>query len=189
MLLTEAITVRVHLDKYEKDIDAVVAFITKYINKRAPTLRVKVASVGQTRSDKQKKTSATHGTFKWKIELKKYSREEYDWMSVAQHQQLYDLSKKAGLIKSKKCHNILKGHATPLDWLTLVARVAMPEAKTDNSSNESLFADEKPKAMQIIDGSSSQKGTVSSVCWKIAMSSIWAPSELLLLMVQFQVAN
>ena len=78
MLLTEAITVRVHLDKYEKDIDAVVAFITKYINKRAPTLRVKIASVGQMRSDKWQMTSATHGTFKWKIELKKYSREEYD---------------------------------------------------------------------------------------------------------------
>ena len=38
------ITVKVHPDKYEKDFDAVVAFLTQYINKRAPILSVKVAS-------------------------------------------------------------------------------------------------------------------------------------------------
>ena len=42
------------------------------------------------------------GTFKGKIELKKYSMEEYDIMPSAQHQQLYELWKKAGLIKGKK---------------------------------------------------------------------------------------
>ena len=38
------VVVRVHPDKYEKDSDAVVTFITQYINERAPTLSVKVAS-------------------------------------------------------------------------------------------------------------------------------------------------
>ena len=75
---------RMHPDKYEKDFDAVAAFLTQHIHKRAPTLSVKVASVGQCRPAKQKKTSTTHGTFKGKIELKKYSREEYDSMSMAQ---------------------------------------------------------------------------------------------------------
>ena len=73
-------TVRVHLDKYKKDIDKVVAFLTQCINKRAPTPSVKVANVGQNRPAKQQKTSASGGTFKGKIELKKYSREEYDSM-------------------------------------------------------------------------------------------------------------
>ena len=39
---------RAHPDKYKKDFDAVIVFLTKYINKRAPTLSAKVASVGQT---------------------------------------------------------------------------------------------------------------------------------------------
>ena len=72
--LSTAVTlVRMHPNKYEKDLDAVVAFLTQYINKRAP--RVKVASVSQTRSAKHQKTCATYGTFKGKIELKKCSRE------------------------------------------------------------------------------------------------------------------
>ena len=58
-------------------------------------------------------------------------------MSMAQHQQLYRLWKKAKLIKGKK---------TSESNRALEARVAMLEAKTDNSSNESLFADEKLKA-------------------------------------------
>ena len=58
-------------------------------------------------------------------------------MSVAQCQQLYELKKRAGLIKGKK---------TPESSRALEARVAMLEAKTDDSSNESLFADVKPKA-------------------------------------------
>ena len=57
-------------------------------------------------------------------------------MLVAQHQQLYALWKKAVLIKSKK---------TPESSRALEVRVAMLEAKTDNSSDE-LFADKKPKA-------------------------------------------
>ena len=34
--------------------------------------------------------------------MKKYSREEYDSMSMVQHQQLYELQKKARLVKGKK---------------------------------------------------------------------------------------
>ena len=67
--------------------------------------------------------------------MKKYSRKEYDSMSMAQCQQLYELQKKAGLIKCKRI---------PENSRALEARVAMLEAKTENSSNESLFADEKP---------------------------------------------
>ena len=52
-------------------------------------------------------------------------------------QQLYELWRKVGLIKGKK---------TPKSSRALENRVAVLEAKTDNSSNESLFADEKPKA-------------------------------------------
>ena len=53
---------------------------------------------------------------------------------MAQHQQLYEHRKKAGLNKSKK---------TPESGRALEARVATLEAKTDNSSNESLFANKK----------------------------------------------
>ena len=58
-------------------------------------------------------------------------------MSVAQRQQLYELWKKSRLIKGKK---------TPESRRTLEARVAELEAKSDNSSDESLFTDiHKPK--------------------------------------------
>ena len=70
---TSDATVRAHPDKYKKDFDAVVAFLTKYIDNRAPTPSVKVASVTQTRPAKQQKTSASHETFRGKIELKKYT--------------------------------------------------------------------------------------------------------------------
>ena len=56
---------------------------------------------------------------------------------MAQHQQLYKLWKKAGLITGKR---------TPEISRAFKARVATLEAKTDNSSNWSLFPDEKPKA-------------------------------------------
>ena len=98
---------------------------------------MKVASVMKTRPAKWQKTSTSCGTFKGKIKLKKYSREEYDSLSMAQHQQLYELKKKARLIKSKK---------TPETSRALEAIVAAHLVKTDNSSDESLFLDEKPKA-------------------------------------------
>ena len=63
---------------------------------------MKVAFVIQNRPAKWQKTSATRGTFKEKIELKKCSREVYDSMLMAQHQQLYELCTKARLIKGKK---------------------------------------------------------------------------------------
>ena len=77
------------------------------------------------------KNSTTHGAFKGKIELKKYSRKEYESMSMVQHQQLYAIQ------KSKK---------TPESSRALETRVAALEAKRDTSSNESLFSDEMTKA-------------------------------------------
>ena len=134
---TAVSTVRAHPDRYEKNFNAVVAFLSQYIDRKAPTPSVKVAFITQTRPAKKQKTSASHGTFEGKIELRKYLQEEYDSMSVAQCQQLCELRKKAGLIKGKK---------TPESSRALEARVATLEVKTDNSSKESLFADEKPKA-------------------------------------------
>ena len=52
-------------------------------------------------------------------------------MSMAQHQKLYELQKKAILIKGRK---------TPESIRALEARAAALEAKTDNSSDESLFS-------------------------------------------------
>ena len=101
-LSTAVTTVRVHPGKYERDFDTIVTYLAHYINKRAIKPCVKVASVAQTRPAKQQKSSAIHDTFKGKIELKKYFREEYDSTLMAQCQQLYELQKKAGLIKGKK---------------------------------------------------------------------------------------
>ena len=56
-------------------------------------------------------------------------------MSVAQCQQLYELQKKARLIKGMK---------TQESSTALEARGDTLEAKSENSSNESLFADVKP---------------------------------------------
>ena len=58
-------------------------------------------------------------------------------MFEAQCQQLYELQKKAELIKGKKTQESSRA---------LEARVAMLQANSDNSSNESLFADKNPKA-------------------------------------------
>ena len=74
-MYTAIATVRVHLDKYEKDFDAVFTVLTKYINKREPILSGMVASVTQIRPAKWQKTSDSHGMFKGKVELKNYSRE------------------------------------------------------------------------------------------------------------------
>ena len=43
-LSTAVATVRAHPDKYEKEFNTVVAFLTQYIYKKAPTPSVKVAS-------------------------------------------------------------------------------------------------------------------------------------------------
>ena len=60
-------TVRVHPDKYQKDFDSVVAFLSEHIDKRAPTPSVKVASVRHSRPVKQQNMSTTHSTFKGKV--------------------------------------------------------------------------------------------------------------------------
>ena len=72
---TAVAKVRVHPDKPEKDFVAVVTFLSQYISKKSLTPSVKVASVGLNKHAKQQKTSTMHGTFKGKIELKKYSGE------------------------------------------------------------------------------------------------------------------
>ena len=96
-----------------------------------------LASVDKTQPTKQQKTSTIHGTFKEKIKLKKYAREENDLMSIAQHQKLYELWKKAGVIKGEK---------TPESSRGLEARVPAIEAKTENNSDENLLSNENPNA-------------------------------------------
>ena len=123
---TAVTTLRAHPDKYKKYFDSVVIFLTQYINKKAQTPIVKVVSVAEAWHAKWQKTSTTLVTFKGKIELKKYSREEYNSMSMVQCQQLYELHKKAGLIKGKK---------TPESSRVLESRVATLVENTDNSSN------------------------------------------------------
>ena len=82
---TTVVTVWAHPDKYEKDFNAVAAILTRYIDKRAPTLSVKVTSVGQTRPDKWQMTSDSHGISKGKVEFKKHSSEEYDSVLMTHH--------------------------------------------------------------------------------------------------------
>ena len=92
--------IRAHPDQYE-NFDTEVAFLIHYINKKALTPSMKVASIGQNRPAKWQRTSATHGTFKGEIDLKMYSTEEYDSMFMVQCWQLHDLKIKA-LKKTKK---------------------------------------------------------------------------------------
>ena len=72
-LSTAVDAVRAHPDRYEKDFDAVVAFLSQYIDKKAPTPSVKVAFITKTRCAKRHIASTSHGTFRRKIELRKYS--------------------------------------------------------------------------------------------------------------------
>ena len=58
-------------------------------------------------------------------------------MKMTQHKQLCELWKKARLLKDKE---------TLESSRALEAIVSTLDAKTDNSINESLFKDEKPKA-------------------------------------------
>ena len=106
------------------------------INKKGPTPSIKVASVAQTRPAKRQKTSTRHSTFKDKIKLKKYSREEYDSMVTASGK-LYKLWKKSRLIKCKN---------TSENSEALEAGLAAHEGKTKEQWNKSLLTDEKPKA-------------------------------------------
>ena len=129
--------VRAHQDKYEKNFDAVVTFLSQYINKGAPTPNAQDASVGQSRPAKWQRPALPMALSREKIQLKKYSSVEYESMSTEQQQQLYELQKKARLIEGKKT---LEGSRA------LEAKVDTLKPKTDNSSNDSLFADETPKA-------------------------------------------
>ena len=73
-LSTAVVTGRVHQNKYKREFDRVVAFLTQYINKRTPLTNIKVVFVGQIRPAKRQMTSASNGMFKGKFKLKKYSR-------------------------------------------------------------------------------------------------------------------
>ena len=64
---TAITTVRAHPENYKNDFDAVVTFLSQFIDKRALTPSVKVASVCQTRPAKWQKTSATHDTVKERL--------------------------------------------------------------------------------------------------------------------------
>ena len=101
-LSTVIATVWSHSDKYEQEFDAIVAFLTQNIDKQGPILRVKIISVAQSRPATKQKTIALCSTFKDQIQLKKYSREEYDLMLIAQQQQLYELQLKIGLLKGRR---------------------------------------------------------------------------------------
>ena len=63
-LSTAVPAVRAHPDRYKKDFDAVIAFITQYISRKAPTTSVKGASFTQIRPAKRQKTSTRSGTFR-----------------------------------------------------------------------------------------------------------------------------
>ena len=63
--------VKAHPDKYEKDVDAVVAYLLQYVEKQGPTTSVEVASVVQSGPSNWQAASEAHGTFKEKIKLKK----------------------------------------------------------------------------------------------------------------------
>ena len=71
-------------------------------------------------------------------------------MLTTHSQQLYELLKEARLIKGKK---------TPESSRALDARVAALETKMDNSSDKSLFADEKPKASNRSNPALDRKGS------------------------------
>ena len=102
---TALATVRAQPDKYEKDFDTVVTFLTQYINKRGLIPSVKVVSIAQTSLAKWQKTIATCDTFKR--------------MTTAQHHLLYKLWQKAGLFKGMK---------TPESSKALETRVTVLEA-------------------------------------------------------------
>ena len=70
-------------------------------------------------------------------------------MSMTQCQQLYELQKKAELIK---------GNWVPESSRALDARVAVLEERTDNSSNDNLFPDKKPKASNRNNSALDRKG-------------------------------
>ena len=65
---TVTAVVKAHPDKYEKDFDSIVTFLTQYIDKQGPKPSMEIVSVIQTRPAKQQKTSIAHDTFKGKSE-------------------------------------------------------------------------------------------------------------------------
>ena len=54
---TAVAAVQAYPDRYEKDFDAVVAFLSQYIDRKAPTPSVKAASITQAKPAKRQKTT------------------------------------------------------------------------------------------------------------------------------------
>ena len=79
---TAVATVRANPDRYKKDFDAVVAYLSQYIDKKAPTLFVNVALVTQIRPAKRQKTSESHGTCNGKINTHEKSITLCQWHSA-----------------------------------------------------------------------------------------------------------
>ena len=104
-------------------------------------MSVKVSSVGPTRPANLHMTNANFWTFERKIELKMYSMEEYDSMSMAQHQQLYKLWIIARLIKRKR---------TPKRRKALKARVAMIKKHTTVTMRANLWMKSTKLVTEII---------------------------------------
>ena len=117
--------VALHPDKYEKDFETVVTIFTEYINKRAQTQSMKVASASEIRPAKQQKTRQIMAPSKGNFELKKHSREKFDSMSMVECKQLYELHKKNGLTNGKKT---LESHIVlMLEWLCLKQQQKMED--------------------------------------------------------------
>ena len=66
---TEGITVKAHPDRYEKEIDAVVAYLSQYVKKWQPTMSVEVSSIAQGWPNKIQKNSETFSTIRGRSEL------------------------------------------------------------------------------------------------------------------------
>ena len=65
--LSAVATVRAHMNKYQKDFDAVVIFHTQYIDKKAPTLSVKATSVTQTKPAKCRRSAQVAALLKERL--------------------------------------------------------------------------------------------------------------------------
>ena len=61
-LSTAVAIVKAHPDRYEKDFDTLVTYLSQYVEKLRPIMSVNVVSVTQSRPAKRQKTSEAHGT-------------------------------------------------------------------------------------------------------------------------------
>ena len=93
---------------------------------------------------------------------------------MVQWQLLYELWHKTRLLEGKKTPDVSK---------VIEARVAVLEAKTENSTNESLFSDKKPKANNKNDPAIDRNGSRTrksqpDTWWLVLSKEDSQPSEL-----------